>query len=284
MLSESFRVTSGHRANTRKDSHDLFGIELEYEQCTVAPEAMSKWSFVRDNSLRDGLELVSVPLKFKQLDAALAEAEKAVIALNYKATQRCGLHVHLNMRTKTLGQVFNFITLYALLEPTIFRTYADGRADSNFCVPLYLNQSLVKDLSLEIAWCRRKQQRGWRSMSKLIHSAKYSAINLQALGVFGTLEMRQAYCTTDFKAIRRWITFLDYMNQKSLEYSDPQNIVTQYSKVSLSRLQLDFFGQAYRIDQKIQQKAYDSAALIAGYTPTNWKAMTWKKPTLKETV
>ena len=279
MLGESFRVTAGLRATVKLDKEARYGIELEYEQATLLPTGLTYWTTARDNSLRDGIELISKPLLWKSVDKALDEAEKAVKACKYVATPRCGLHVHVNMRHKTLAQVFNFLTLYSLVEPTIFRTYALGREDSNFCVPMYSNQLQISALMKDNAYARRKQARGWRSMTNIMRSSKYSAVNINTLGSFGTVEMRQAYCTTDFTAIRRWITFLDYLSRRSEDYDDPVNIVEEYSKKTTTRLQVDFFGQGYRIDPRIQQMAVDNAALIAGYPVTNWKTLNWPTPT-----
>jgi hypothetical protein len=121
-----------------------FGIELEYEDWGGGDGFGEHWRADRDGSLRNGgIEFISNPLTHAQLPAAFRNMTDYLENTQANATERCGVHVHLNMLDSSWANLFSFSTLYTFLEPSIFKKYAPDRRDNHFCVPSYLNTALT---------------------------------------------------------------------------------------------------------------------------------------------
>jgi hypothetical protein len=254
-----------HHSRSHLATENAIGIELEYEQATL-PETwdLNYWVAVADGSLRNrGVEFVSNPLSFGEVEAALCEAEAIVRDVGAIATERCGLHTHMNMRPYTVGQVWSLATLYALIEPTLYQTYAIGREDSMFAVPLWLNTRQVRDLAVDITnlRCARPDS---TPRSTTIQMNKYSALNFASMLRFGTLEMRQPYCSNDFNAIRSWMDFCIRLVEIGTSYEDPNEVIAHYERNELIGIQERMFGLSLPIDPDIQEQADDAAYLLTG--------------------
>lgn len=272
----------GDAAWTAVDTEPCVGIELEYERAVVPSDWRNSetWTLDRDGSLRDsGIELISCPLAFEETDDALEEAEGRVATLGGIATERCGIHVHMNMRVYTLGQMWSIMALYGLLEPTIFETYAEGRKDSIFCVPLFQQQSQQQRLSDDI---RNIRLANGRRTSNLLNANKYSALNTgRCLSQFGTLEMRQPYSTNNFDAIRSWVQFCKRLMNTGAGYNDPLHVLDEYYRSGLGGMQESMFGDIYAIDEEEQEQAEDAVAFLSGYDEPTWNELTWETPMME---
>lgn len=260
---------------SRLNEEDAVGIELEYENCRIEVENVPYWRLIPDESLRNrGGEFVSDPLFYDQIDDAMTVVETIVSGTDMVATERCGLHVHLNMRPYTVGQVWAFTTLYALLEPTIYNAFAVDRADNIFAVPLWENHVQVRRLYVDMARLRsrKKNQRMWLETP---HTCKYSALNFNPLSLYGTLEMRQPYCTRDFTAIRSWVDFCTRLVRQGTEFRDPCEVLEVYEQQGLGYLQQSLLGECIITDNDIQEYAEDAAYMVAGYETPSWEELDW---------
>jgi len=136
------------------------GIELEYEgfsprQFAATETKVTKWYLENDPSLRGGgIELISTILQPGAVKSALEEAVNIIKASRAKAHIRCGVHVHLNMSDVVIKHLWNLIVLYVLMEPSIFKQFADGRESSHFCVPLWCNALFAQTLYGDIKHLR----------------------------------------------------------------------------------------------------------------------------------
>ena len=261
------------------DEVDALGIELEYEQvANLQGWAPQHWVAASDGSLRNrGVELVSRPLPFDTVEAALQEAETMVGTTGAMASERCGLHTHMNMRPYSIGQVWSLASLYAIIEPTLYQTYALQREDSMFAVPLWLNTRQVNALYRDITALRNIRSGGPMPPCTALQTSKYSALNFTSLTSFGTLEMRQPYCTTDFEAIRSWVDFCKRLVEIGTSWEDPNEVLDYYERGSLDEVQERMFGETIVIDPDIQEQADDAAYLIAGQTDAVWQDLNWER-------
>lgn len=139
----------------KKTAGPRVGIELEYEDWAGIVDDDKYWQIAHDGSLRNqGVEFVSIPLAMHQVRPALVYIDGVLKEWNPTANERCGVHVHLNMSDKTFNHLFTFTTLYALLEPALFKQYAPDRIDNHFCVPMFYNMSQMTALQDDIARLR----------------------------------------------------------------------------------------------------------------------------------
>lgn len=263
--------------------YPAIGIELEYENIHHIPRTTgTHWDLTSDGSLRTGgIELISRPLFYSEIEDALNQAETLVLRSECIATPRCGLHTHMNMRPFTIGQIWSVATTYTLIEPTLYQTYAIGREESTFAVPLWLNRSVVTALGNDMTALRSREPGGAYAghnapRCRTVLTDKYSALNFQCLVRFGTIEMRQPYCSTDFEAIRSWCEFVTRLQQYGCEFSDPRQVLSHFSDVGLETFQRDLFGDTYIIDPDIQEMAEDAASIIVGHVVPHWDTLDWQ--------
>ena len=103
------------------DEDLMYGVELEYENVR-SDMCPTLWNLATDGSLRNhGVEYVSRTLTREQLPEAIDLMEEFLPTVTPDANVRCGIHVHLNMRPRLIGELYAFITAYTLLEPAIFQ-------------------------------------------------------------------------------------------------------------------------------------------------------------------
>ncbi len=138
---------------------NLYGIEIELEnyrgQTLMTKDTQNYWNQVSDPSLRQGIELVSLPLSQTAMKRGLTFIQPLITDGKFTASSRCGVHIHVNMLNVTWGQMWSFIALYTLLEPEIFAKFAKDRYENHFCVPVYWNTQMCNDLGRDINVLRR---------------------------------------------------------------------------------------------------------------------------------
>lgn len=276
------------------------GLELEYEHCKAIPTKHGKkWHTDMDHSLRTGgLEFVSVPLIRSAVPGALETMLDAAAEIKAKVTKRCGLHVHVNMTHLTWKQMFQFTTYYTLLEPYLFKEFAPGREESHFCVPTWSNTVLTdlmytdgmrlrQGIRIPGTGTRKNWDKAYGFLNGQLHhrtghlamisTPKYAALNLNSLRKFGTLEFRQAPSSLNQKFIEKWTYTLLNILEKSLEYSDPMEIVEEYTAVGIHRMCARArFHPRGLIDTLDQEDAADAASIMAGHKPIDWQQLKWE--------
>ncbi len=200
-------------------SGDGLGIEVELENVildrnenrvpiTRPPEG---WMYHIDDSLRNnGLEFVfETPIGGTKAASRLESLITWVKDLKLKPdpSSRTSVHVHVNALDCTIEQLFKWLIIYTVYEPLLFEVFAKERKDSNFCVPVYSSVDTRNTIGL--------LKRTWPIFMKNVladrGTKRYSAVNLDALQKFGSLEFRHLGGTYKPKPIIDWTKTLLYL-------------------------------------------------------------------------
>lgn len=208
------------------------GVEIELEHCLLKTVPRS-FSVENDGSLKEkGKEFITIPIKVKYLEIELIKLFEGL--MEYKSTQRCSTHVHINVRDLTLQQLELFITLYIIFEKSLYR-YSGNRYTSNFCVPL----SHALDYAVDFISCLKRGyiKEDWK---------KYFAFNLSPIfggesGKLGTIEFRHLKGTDDVPYIVNWINLITSLKiaAKKINYDifvqelKPMNTTSSYNKLAM---------------------------------------------------
>lgn len=153
----------------------LFGVEVELENCKKHPGPPAKyWEYKEDHSLRShtghSMELVfSVPLGGADAEAAIHELVGILQYLSPENSERCGTHIHVDVRDLTVEHYNKFLAAAYLVEPILLYLYAPGRDNNAFCLPQY----------------------------KGVEPSKYRGVNRTATEVYGSVEFRMFSGTDD---------------------------------------------------------------------------------------
>lgn len=259
---------------------NVYGVEVELEghdeDTACSPLNDNYWATAHDDSLRNGVEFISIPLTQLQLQSAFKSLQTLIDKKALIANKRCSIHVHMNARNMTWGQLWGLIGLYTFLEPDIFKRFAPERDENHFCVPMYWNTTFIDRLAEDIGMLReldvsllkkptkkptRKKQplpmwgaevaTSMPSLSSLSHnkvklltylksvgisSLKYSSLSLFRLSDLGTVEFRTLPGTTEMEKAAEWVRFLGRLKHVAMKYKDPLDIQALYEDIGRTRL------------------------------------------------
>lgn len=194
------------------DQHTLVGIEVEVENMkNFVPEMPVYWQVKNDSSLRNsGLEFTSIPLRSNQVEHALDYLIKQITSTNVPVfSNRCSVHVHLNVRDFTINQLINLVIIYSLFEKHFFHIAGTKRESNIFCVPLYKTEPSFKLSNI------RSALSSWHKYNALNLGTTIGSNNLPA---YGTVEFRHLYGTLDKNILMDWINQILCVRKEALTW------------------------------------------------------------------
>lgn len=187
------------------------GVELEFENGRRLTErglpnyANNFWDLTHDGSLRNqGVELrFNRPMAGVRLQTAL-EAMGRMLSADYcsalEVSERCGTHVHVDMRQVQVDKLNILTTAFALMEPYIFEFLGPKRELNPFCPSWYHADPGLINVR---RWTRGKIQGSahWRTCGW----QKYTSLNLLPLARQGSVEFRMFPGTADMEMLAFYV-------------------------------------------------------------------------------
>jgi hypothetical protein len=246
------------------------GVELELENIEYMqhfpgmgyPNIFGLWKAVHDGSLREGTEYTfNGPLVGINIADALDVMQEFLgvyrrYELPAKITDRCSVHVHLDVSDLDKDQLNNLIQVYYLVERILFQYINPLRIKNNYCRALtdssfkYTLKNLLKN----------------QSSYDLIHIIKnecdkYSALNVLPVSHFGSVEFRHHHGTLEMNRILEWINIIMSIKVTSLNYPIEELLGIYKEKGSLDLLQTIFQGSLLS-DLEIINSLFDYDRLV----------------------
>jgi len=199
-----------------RNKNCLLGIEIEIEnvRSTLCGNLDYYWAEDEDHSLRNyGKEYKSIPMRAYQIPYSI-EYLKQLLSINnpkYEFSNRCSVHVHLNVRDFTMEQLACFIILYCVFEKHFFHIAGTKRENNIFCVPLWTTDHLPNLKKL----VRPESYKTWHKYLALNCGCIFGSDNNKD---FGTIEFRHLYGTLDTKILYPWINSIIALREASSKY------------------------------------------------------------------
>ena len=195
-----------------------FGVEIEVEN-SIRPSYVSRlvrssgWTTTGDGSLRNaGIEFLSDgPRRWKDVEEDVRRFYAVKDAAQWATGVRTSTHVHVNVLGHTMDEIMAAAIVYTLMEPLLFRYCGPLREENIYCVPWYRART---ELDL------MRQVLNGRTISGLTIACKYSAMYLEPVVRFGTMEFRQAPVFDKVEQLLDWIKICErvvYSGFKSAE-------------------------------------------------------------------
>ena len=184
----------------------LIGIELETEGCsTLSMPESDYWAYHEEASLRDdSCEFVlRKPLSGRPLQLAINELDDLV--KDSYLTDRCSLHVHVDVGDLSLSKVYNVCLAYTIFEKVLY-AISGNRYYNKYCVPAGLSDNLRMYIAL--LYVNRKT---------VTPDHRYGGLNLNALSKFGSLEFRMHWGTLDMDELKEWCQILHDLVDNSFD-------------------------------------------------------------------
>lgn len=199
------------------DSRCRIGIEVEVENAANVfrnTHKLTCWTVTEDHSLRnDGAEFVSAVVFGEDIVLALNELE-GYIKKNIpkcEVTERCGLHIHVDVSALNTDELLSFIIGYALVEGALFNYVGRDREKSIYCTPFNSSIDILQWLSdIKNNTDAHDIERTFRSFGK------YTALNIAPVVRQGSVEFRHHKGTIDTSAIMTWINIIQQIRSASI--------------------------------------------------------------------
>lgn len=213
--------------------NQLLGMELEMEGWDDRDQAFTGFNFTDDGSLRNnGVEAVSSPIANKYVGNLLTAFFKHFKVTEDNYSERCSLHVHMDMQQRNTEELTTLLLIYQTVERLLFKFIGHDREDSIFCVPWFQSGVSFRLAEQLIDGGVYYPARQWQ---------KYSALNIQPLTTQGTIEFRHLHGTCDVKLIVSWINLLcrmiDFAGRCSL--ADAKQQIKEMNTISNYRQWLE---------------------------------------------
>lgn len=215
------------------------GIEIEVEGEHL-PKLDKYWKNEHDGSLRgpENIEYVlERPMSLKD----------ARIALKYLSVQynkndsnvhdsvRAGVHVHINVQDLNIIELYNFMTLYLILEEVLVKHCGEHREGNLFCLRAGDADYLLTQLQ------NAAEDKNFRQL--VTDQLRYSSMNVKALGTYGSLEFRAMRGTRDLELIYNWAATLLRLREVAKEYESPEKIIEGFSEGEARAFLINAIGE-----------------------------------------
>jgi hypothetical protein len=245
------------------------GIEIELEGSKLPTDGFGSWRAERDGSLRG--ESVELVLKHPcprekvsvRLDSMLHKLE--ALGSEIHATDRAGIHAHINIQELTEVQLVNFICLYLTYENMLVEWCGNKRVGNLFCLR-------TCDASGYLDVLRKAVSTGsWTLL--YTDQVRYASMNLKAVCQYGSLEFRAMRSTVDIQDIETWVKLLLCLKDAAKTFINPIQIVEQFSVSGPAVAYASAFNEMQRVlkyDPESMLSGLRNAQMIA-YCRADWE-------------
>lgn len=206
----------------------LIGIEIEVEGYNLFKHPTKWWGVHKEDSLRQykghlPLEYaLTQPVTIEESEAALEYLLSRLLRekTELNLSERTSTHVHLNVQSWTVKQVFTLVCLYLLFEDILVEWCGAHRVGNMFCLRARDAQQFIRQLR-EIV---QQQNYTWLK-SKHSDNIRYVSCNLASLAKFGSLEWRALRGTSDKDVIMEWIKTLCCLHFQAGSFKNPIELI-----------------------------------------------------------
>lgn len=223
------------------------------------PRLRGFWKVVKDGSLRNGTEFVfDGPLEGANITLALiklSEFFKIYRNLSNRegvvVSDRCSVHVHLDVRDLSDKELTNLLLVYILFERIMFLAIDPSRVKNNYCRPL--TDSSFKYSLNELLSISNSEDRLIRILQSISsHGDKYSALNILPVTSKGSVEFRHHQGTTEPLELINWINIIFAIKNISIKF-DIIDLINRYDKGEVIELVQEVFAGTSLGSLKTQQ-------------------------------
>lgn len=199
------------------------GIEIEMEGRRLQFGGLrGKWKATQDGSLRgESVEWVlPQPIGRNSVSDRLSHLMKMARQNDavFDPSDRCGVHVHVNVQDVAYDDLFKIVTTYLILEQMLVHWCGEDREGNLFCLRASDAEFLIQQIAVV-----RENRMPFGAI--LTDELRYSAMNLTSLQKYGSLEFRAMRTPKDLMQIETWVKTLLAIKDWSLAQPDTISII-----------------------------------------------------------
>jgi len=232
-----------------------FGVELEVNcsnrsalQIALNNRNLSSWRLRGDGSLgRNGVELVSPPLRGAEGFDQLRKACEALAEAGATVDRACGLHVHVDLSGISAAAVKRMVKAYVGSQGIIDGLFSESRRNGRNTYCRTWDSYMLE---------RLEQCSNVATMSRA-QGSRYHTVNLASFPRHGTIEFRQHQGTTSYRKVEAWVKFLT-----ALVATCVRNEIDRQTNVAdlMTAVRVDEDAAAFLIGRAVQFNAVQVTA------------------------
>lgn len=261
-INEMFSVGSvSQKANpsTLLVDTTMVGIENELEGMPPRKvKSVDGWRHEGDGSLRDnGIEYVlDGPKGGEDAEAAIIAFSKFAAEVKPTINERTSTHLHIDFRDDHVKDVGRFLSMYAVLEDTLFQLCDESRINNPYCVPMCSSSVMMNAMS-------RMLSGSWPESEAFSERMRYGAMNLASLPRYGSLEVRMRETIVDADEVFFWVNIFLSIKQFIRQWDDltPARILEMISSVGVDSVFSMVLGDRVWPEMKARVPDYEDRIL-----------------------
>lgn len=217
------------------------GIEIEVEGKRLPPKNQY-WNKDKDGSLKPTHEaaeyILRQPVKLAEVGGVLDTLKKAFKEAGSEVdnTYRAGIHVHVNVQDLSMSEMITMVLLFIIVEDMYIKFCDKTRQGNHFCL-----RTSDASYFTECLWAACEQNDPHLFQTD---DLRYSAINLQSLHKYGSIEFRALESTQDYAKILTWCNMLHKLKLGAKLYRSPAHLVSSFSQDGFGILK-EILGEYY---------------------------------------
>lgn len=201
------------------------GVEVEMEGAGL-PIRVGGWVCTKDGSLRgEAVEYVlAKPTRRATVGEALKSLDTAYKAIGavVQPSDRCGVHIHVNMQYEEFMTVMNMISLFMIFETPLVHYCGGDREGNLFC----LRSQDAEAVIIALTNCMKDE-----NFNHAGDNVRYAACNIAALNKYGSLEFRSLRTPFKMVDIEEWVKLLLKLKDAARKFDSPKAILENLSAV-----------------------------------------------------
>jgi hypothetical protein len=209
------------------------GIEIEAEGENMHAVDTAVWKTEADGSLRprNGFPdkcaefVLQEPIPVTMVKPALNQLKDELKEATFAFSSRCSVHVHINVLNLEYQQLLAMIYAYYLLEEPFMTFCGKKRKGNNFCLRL-------QDAEGQLEAAMNLVKYGEQGIQMLqADQSRYSALNLEALKKYGSVEFRGMEGNLDVNRIDIWCNALVCLRNFAIDAGDIEGVKAKYAEL-----------------------------------------------------
>jgi len=219
------------------------GVEIEVEGKGLSIVDTAVWRTESDGSLRGEFPTTCAEYIF-QTPIVVSAVKAAIISLKeslgpkavFEFSHRTSVHVHVNVQKLEYQQLLAMMYTYLLLEEPLTSFAGKKRKGNNFCLRAIDAEGLIDTLN---------QMFGMGENGSLMirnDAVRYSAMNIEALKKYGSLEFRVMEGNMDEERIQTWCSALVMLREYGEALGTPEAVYDRFNALGVDAFLDDVLG------------------------------------------
>lgn len=218
------------------------GIEIECEGKNLKEIFTDVWKTTHDGSLRGRYPdqtaeyVLDHPIPVGAVEAAIINLKESLEGATFEFSYRTSVHVHVNVQQLKYEQLLAMLYTYYLLEEPLMTFSGKKRKGNNFCLRLQDAEGMLQTVN-------KMFEHGEFGIKFIPQDViRYSAMNLEALKKYGSVEFRGMEGNIDVNRIKTLCMALVRIREYGDRCDTPEAVYERFNELGPIAFMNDVLG------------------------------------------